>query len=539
MLETFCHLFLIFAGAASFTACNNGSNRAGHAEIEAINSESEKQSKLNVEEKTFSYLDEIIQRLPVTREIKAILDETPQCPSDLSEGPGNCAFEEIEFEKKNGSESSLGQRVLVIDSGPFPMAYTRFHKRVLDYVEADSSGWYQTNKNKLRTVKVLKKIYKDILGTKYPEIPGELLPKIETAEQYSKYKEAFKKIFTGNFHGDHVFSTIAEYSPQAEFVIVEDFSLRNIKNICQIDFDPNSLQNLVSYFDNVANSLKNIIQEQKIDFINYSAGDHYNLVNDIMVEKCGRSFPEETIRTILNLRLEKFYKPLSSLPGVIFVQAGIPVNYQPKKENDLDCLTDCTVLPHRLRVQGFVVPEGQRISQDGENNFSILEASKQRIWSCIDTYLKVELEKESDLLMQANYFVLKRSQGPDDLQAFAKKHHVTPSWMAPLATSHLIHLKKTLPENPSARDLLNKINNFGQGKMIDPGHYQQFEVFRLNVLPANECELLRLEAYQLGFISKEVLWQLRENDEFPSFIPGGKYGSYVPCSTLQRILAEK
>ena len=511
MSQNLLTLILTFAGAASINACGKPSETRTdhddrHREV------THDQTKLNKPK----YLNDLfanhpkIEDLPAVHEIKAILNETPQCPAELRDGPGNCIFDELTIERKTANESSLGQRVLVLDFGPFPMAYTRFHKRVLDYVEPDSSGWYQTTKKTLRIIRVLKRIYRDILGTKYPEINGGILPQVIDWSHESKYKNAFDSIFTRNFHGERVFSTIAEYSPQAEFVIAEAFSFRDIPNICQVDTDPKALRNFGEYLDTVVRSLKGIIEEHKIDFVNYSAGHTFSMANKILAETCGKSLPLDTIHALLNLLLEKFYRPLSSLPGLIFVQAGLDLNSKPK-ENDPDFITDCTFLPHRLRVHRFIDSKEALTS----NASSLLSDAERAIWPCTDTFLRVQLEPELSESEPVNYSVLKTALGMFGFIPFTNKYYTPPSWMAPLATSHLIHLKKTMPAESTVIELLGAANNYGTEKMIDPTGQRQFEVFSLNILPVNDCDIWRMQAQQLGLVTREELWNLRNNNEVP------------------------
>ncbi len=465
-------------------------------------------------------LHELILNLPITEELSTIVQDTPICPENPNLGIENCALEQINFIKKEGKLSSEGQRVLIIDEGKFPLAYTRYHKRVLDLLEPDEEGWYHTTKKPLFLPKNLKKIFKDILGEKYSDLSASVLKTIFRSglehEIDEKFRTAMDFTFTGQLHGALVMALIAEYSPEAEIIIAQSFGLTDIPEFCNITKDNEALVSFGSYLNHAVLSMQELILENKIHWINYSAGNTRQTLDQDAIRKCGKVFSDNTSKLILQTLLDKFYRPLSSMPGVLFVQAGLPHLSHSHLAEDPNFTTDCTNLPQRLRVGVFTADKEHKLAPLGENRFDLLDQNQKTKWPCIDTYLNIRYKHytESDSKYDDDQTLLRLTNGWNDFGIY-NRTEVTGSFAAPILVSHLIHRKKNIFSEMTMEDFLLESKHRPHGKMIDPALYQHFEAFRLNILPVNKCEVLRLEASQRGLVDHKDLQELRQTNKFP------------------------
>lgn len=465
-------------------------------------------------------LQELILDLPIAQELRKLITKTPICPEDLMQGIDDCALEEIPFLKKEASKSSEGQRVLILDEGKFPLAYTRYHKRILDFIEPDEQGWYRTIQRPLSLPRNLKEIFKDVLGDKYPNLSVAVLKLIFASgldqEIDQKFQAAMDSVFIGQLHGALVMALIAEYSPQAEMVIAETFDLTKIPDFCQIGLNNEAIVSFGRYLDQAVASLQDVIAEHQIHWINYSAGNSRKTLDHDAIRKCSKVFSDQTAKLILQTLVERFYNPLSSISGVLFVQAGLPHLPDTNLAEDPNFVTDCISLPQRLRVSVFTASKEHLLPPLGANRFDLLDHNQKTKWPCVDSYVNIRYKQhtESDSKYDDDQTILRLTNGWNDFGLYHRED-AAGSFAAPVVVSHLIHRKKNDFPDLSNEDFLLNAEYKSRGKLIDPARYQAFEAFRLKILPITKCEIVRVDAYQRNLLNIETLQELRQTQKAP------------------------
>ncbi len=274
-------------------------------------------------------------------EIKSILNSTLPCSSEKNENTGLCSRVSVGFQKKEPSVTSLGQRFLIIDQGMRTPAYTRYKTRVLDDIEPDETGEYNSVVRPVELYRGELQILSEVLAERYPRTSAGSLSSIsrqmhQTFPNYDVY------------HGDAVFSTIADLNLDAEFVIAQLFKTPKTE-LCSLEVDTGSFKKLENYFKSASSSLVEIIKKYKISFVNMSFGHGMDMMTDLSLKCGGGNLSQTTQRQVLKMIQQNFYEPLFALPEVIFVQAAPSLNHD-LKENDLDYPSDCTFYPNRVRV---------------------------------------------------------------------------------------------------------------------------------------------------------------------------------------------
>jgi hypothetical protein len=395
--------------------------------------------------------------------IQKVLSETEPCGLDeFEQKKGNCAIERVSFQKKGASKKSRGRRILIIDDGMRSLAFARYANRVLDYAESDESGIYHTTKQEVKIPKGVRKIWSDILMKQEIELP-QMAFQPTRAEFYKKFEGA---VPLG--HGVKILNKLADFFPDAEFVIAEPGYLAVESELCSADEDA-SLEKTQAYVENLSRTLIASIREHDINYINLSSGITTRVLQIQAAQTCKDSTPSlPTLRRIQKIWTEHFYGPLSSIPGVILVQAGVFAD-RLIDEGDPDYLSDCAKFPNRLRVSSFTALN-PNIPPEGANAWHLLDVQDINALSCLDLFINggvsdPVVDRDAEHLMIAPWFAT-HTLGTTPVQGFS------PSFAAPIALSYIIKLKERMPATTSVQKLLDAATSHGLGKIKDPVRYE-------------------------------------------------------------------
>lgn len=315
-----------------------------------------------------------------------ILEETPDCTQQENATNPNCELIEIGFKAKVGKPKSAKQRVLVIDTGMYTESFTTYRSRVLDFLDLSEDGTLQTTKTRLTWRRGAERILGLEIGEGNPSFSLQYLQPY-TSQISDSLLSGTNWLLAGG-HGSGTLSTIAELSPDAEFVVMPVLeatgNAKYQRELCLFEKDPLALTRLESIYQMWAETVKEQVQKHNISFINMSFGETHATIRSDYSNLCGEqeAISQQAIESILRAGLEYFYRPISSLDGVVVVQSGVNNVYDRElQEGDSDFLVDCTPLPNRIRI-------GVATTGSGGEEFEI-ESSHRNTLGCIDAVFSV------------------------------------------------------------------------------------------------------------------------------------------------------
>ncbi len=447
-------------------------------------------------------------------EIYKILDSVPgECSKKDPQDSGPCERVTIKFEAKQAKKSSRGQRIMLIDSGFQIPAMLRYAPRVLDILEhEESSGNYHTSQKTLRTYKAVKEIYHDLIGGKYIDLPGILFSEIIGERGWEGPIEKINAIgdtllFEGeteisdhwSSHGAVILNKLASYNPHAEFVLVDDTeSSQTRKNlgidICKIEEDPSIIKKYRKFTQEETSSLIRSINKYEVNFLSLSSSFSLTHTRRLFSDCSKIKNKERAARRIHKIDLDYYIKPLLNLPDLIVVQAvdnsGNFHNPEERKEHPMSC----SAYPSHVRVGVFGMRHSG-ISPEGTDDISKIPDSKRAILPCVD--MAVNIGSSDDPTDEEDRYSHIAWKGCD-IQSQCCAHYdpffgagkgarlngmfYSTSFAVPVALSHLIYLKNTLPEGTSMDDVIKKLKEDKDHFIKDPIRNRQIEVYRLGYL---------------------------------------------------------
>lgn len=367
-------------------------------------------------------------------QIRLILNEIPgECTEDLVSGEGLCAPVEVAFERKSASVRSARQRILVIDHGMWEETLLTRASRILDLVEPDEHGILHTTTRKQTFSQGAVRIFHEAIGRQNPRLSFKLLREMSREIERKVLAPARGLQIAENDHGADILATLAELNPDAEFVIAQR------KDVPNMDADPTRLR---TYYDNYVGSLKKLIAEYGVTFINMSFGS-----------------PSRTPEGE-RIALEHFFTPLSSIPGVIVVQAGIQNVTRVLEADDAEFVSDCRKIRNRIRVG-----EVSWSKRDVAKNISM---SQENARACVDVIVNKGpsvAEVRSDILSYVDELYCMSG-----IDAFACQYGT--SYTAPLFLSYLLYLQQTQPALDTTEKLIARASKTGD--IVDPGDQKAF-----------------------------------------------------------------
>jgi len=407
------------------------------------------------------------------REIKQILSQTDICRSDVENPTGYCELEEVTFTPRPPSPTSVGQRILVIDVGMQETAFTRYKKRVIDIIEPDQNGNYQTTAKKVVMPKAARTILSDIIGEHFPRV---------SALAFQPIKGSFVQKIGSTlslYHGETIFSVLADYNPNAEFIIAQKF-IEPPDLQCIADDDVSGLIRYAQYLDNISNSLIYYIRLHRINFINLSFGHAMRNMREGRANSCiGKAWPsDQQLAKMLKLLKEHFYEPLSNLRNVTVVQAS-PSSDHELIFNDSEYPIDCADFSNRIRVGYFGVADSKLPPVGGEwenpQAKQILPSGQWKARRCIDIFLNSGVDDTEPFSEGTSPFRLSTY----GLGGASMRLSFSTSWAAPFALSYLIYVNNTQGPFQTAQALINAATAYHLYSFQDPARHHQFETYRI------------------------------------------------------------
>lgn len=502
--------------------------------------------KANEKQDTQGYIcvDERLNTVPTYvqvetfSKIKQIIDGTTKCYYNYeTHSWKGCELIEIGFKPRDGNPESRGSRILMLDSGLKFLAFASHRKRVLDFIEQDEKGRFATTKNSLSLPLALNKIF-DLLAEhkKFPSA-GELStiyaanPKILAI--HKKMQEKFVGLSNLAYvhHGTSLASALIEYNPNTEFVFGEHDYNMGIKNeLCTGYGNDDSLVTIRDYYETAAKSLEKIIRDNKINYINFSFGDSVPELRRYAARECGERQPSDRhLLDILKIKLDEFYRPLASIPGVLMVQSA---------SNDVDLndadtenyMVDCANLPNRIRIGYF------KSVDDTLPVWGAKEVEEQSIFfqsgrACVDLFIKLGFSGGFPSKMTFSRYpplevdIDGLSLGGEFIGCMGT------SLAAPLALSYIIYLKSLLRQQQlSVSELIQVAREKGQGVYKDPGLHGEFEIYRRKRMQVDGgCFDQRNLALKTGCIGERDFAHSEASDEVPVCDFENKHIGWMAC----------
>lgn len=400
----------------------------------------------------------------VLEAIEKFLEGIETCPEKPQVGVGWCEFVEASFTPKTPTLKSLGQRILVIDSGMRFAGYTRYKSRVLDDLAADEDGNYRSVQKGFSLAKGELEVLSHMLDEQYPGTPAIALQRLIGG------RNIFPVSTYSPSHGDRIFGTLADLNPDAEFVIAEVWQFPT-HTITQCNDEQEILANIGTYLDRVAASLVATIQKYDLNFVNMSFGDSLKTIeiNFAGLPNGSERFSRSFYRQVLQLTKVRLYDRLFALRDVVFVQAGPWSDYR-LDTGDLDYLIDCAVYPNRIRVGG-VSELSTDISSKGEPRRQYTKSKGAE--NCIDMFFNSGVVIDEELMpVLGDYPYLSTTEG---IGTSFPSDSFSSSWATPFVLSYL-NFKKQEAKANGAKFSISHLHN--SRLIIEPVKYAQFEIFR-------------------------------------------------------------
>lgn len=400
----------------------------------------------------------------VNQKIHSVLSASPPCNSMEV-----CETVTVSFRPKPASSSSLGQRILVIDSGMLIPAYTRYKSRVLDHLAIDQQGYYRSSPQKIQVTRPIFEVLCNILDEQCP---------LTTAKQLNPISDLFykhKKILQIPIgHGDLTFATLADLNPKADFVIAE-LADKPAAYFCSSSDDPVSLESYRLFIRNAADSLRSAIEKHNINFVNMSFGDTQNTLKRTWQLRCaGKALPSEKFfLDFQKMHFHNFYEPLFAMEDVVFVQAA-PQSTRVLEKLDPEFFSDCQDVSSRIVAAGFSSQEAL-LPFLGSNSHPLLPNYIKGAMTCTDLAINFGVSAKRPY-EDGPFPVLTTMEG---VGAYSIGTRPSSSTAAPIVLSYLIYLKNSGLVAGSGREFVANVKNYHQGKLVEPERYRQFEIYRL------------------------------------------------------------
>ncbi len=442
-----------------------------------------------------SYLHSFLEKLPVCSQ-----EDSAHSPFyDL------CLYNNISFQPAPVKTESEGQRILVFDSTMHVPAYTRHKSRVLDFLETDTDGQLVRVREKLSVNSAVFKMT-DYLDHNFSGFPSDffadlfptILQKLEK-RPFSFADRPEEPSLSGG-HGTRIFTKLAEYNPNAQFVLAEWGSLENMFSYiglerCILNQNSQWEEKLRTYFSNQASGIIEIAKKYKLNFANFSFSNNVQYYLDSLKRNCPQGTPNlrPIAEKILAIEIEEFIKPVYENPDLIVVQAIGSENYNlasVRRDNAIDCQH----FGNSLRVAAAShVDSG--ISKDGSENLALISPKFQQSTQCMDIVINMgphaEMDNEGNTVQPE--CGVKFSMNGISRGLVVDESGISSSYAAPLAISYLIYLKNTLPSGTSNQDLVKIATGDGKKIVRDPIRHEQIEAYRLGFLDPKNSQTFRSE----------------------------------------------
>ncbi len=424
----------------------------------------------------------------------SLVQEAEQAVNDVLEYESDClerkdlacsAMISQQFVSKAGSQQSLGQRILIMDDGFHIPALVSYPHRVLEYQHFTQNGDLEPITDPILIHKTIAHIH-EILTTQFTALPASLFTTIDQIIAEKIPYKSWYKSSNGrkNGHGTYIFTKLAEYNPEAEFVLIdkEDFSIGIAEKaglrLCEAENDPNQLETYRNFMRNSAKSIRELIEKYDIDFLNFSFSSDVSDIQNSFAEDCP-NMSAALAAKIHEIDLVEFFTPLYTLPNTLAVQAIFQNTNYHIPEIRKQHRVDCTAFPNSIRVAGF----GRQIDIPntgmGNSRFhSEIHASAPCTDLAINlgpSYGFLHNIKIPECFVHLHPERISKPEPPSD-------GHIASSYATSIAISYLIYLRKTLPPETSLAEIKKIATGDSKRWIQDPIRHRTLELYRLGYM---------------------------------------------------------
>jgi hypothetical protein len=258
---------------------------------------------------------------------------------------------------------STGEAVLVIDdfgAGLFP-EFVRYRNRML--------GFYRINGERLE-VETLSVHLPRRLGDVLVSFAGpEFIPAGALAQLVAPVGQTYGKLDLLYYgHGGVVFTHLVDLVPEQPLVLLDLTHLLEIPSVVCQGIDPRTLATAAAHGTAVAASLKQVMTDNNVRFVNASFGSTVQTLATEWPRTCGGAVPSnEQLRQLLHV-YDPIYDVLFNSDGVIAAHAsaqlGSPADFPFDQPN--------AQFPNRVRV-GFISSSSSGLDEAGRGTVNKTE----------------------------------------------------------------------------------------------------------------------------------------------------------------------
>ena len=166
----------------------------------------------------------------IFKEITELVTSDPECSwGGLTNSYKNCVKEDLRFAPATGTAISLGKRILILDGEKKPHFYSSFFhykNRILGYYQLGQQlyGGYYEFIPQIRAPKLLSYVDKVLSTARFPFLSEDLtpvgLPILSLHGQIISLQPNERELAP---HGEHIFELLADYVPDAQFIVADLF----------------------------------------------------------------------------------------------------------------------------------------------------------------------------------------------------------------------------------------------------------------------------------------------------------------------------
>lgn len=345
---------------------------------------------------------------------------------DRTKPDSGCAWTEHPFDASEfAMADSTGEAILIVDTLPgLSPAMFRHRRRLKGYFRPTEDGVIAPARYTWRLPATVHDAL-DAFAT--PEfIPSEWLAPVAEPLQ-RRFPISFPETVT---HGSNVFALLVETSPRQPIILLDSLNLETFAPGIACDASEAGLTAFRERVRQVAASLRQLLGEHNVRFINVSRGDTFFSVRDTWSQHCGTPLPPETVLRGQLEALAPIYDVLFNTPGVFAAHAAIDGTGSHDYPFDgLDAR-----YPFRLRM-GFYQALESGLDAQGRGPYQQLEG-----WPAladVDVFFNSGVLKERPFPYNSTPYLIVDTLGV----SISPVSHTTTSWITPLGLARFISLR--------------------------------------------------------------------------------------------------
>jgi hypothetical protein len=392
-------------------------------------------------------------------------------------------FSEGRFNQVDSRET-----IMVMDNGYEALATLRYRSRIKGYFQFKDGHWmdYDPEVNSKRYVKTLLERIDEKGYTPnglYTRIGREIIN---------------RRDFLPDGHGVQILNFLADYNPQAEFILVDRSSFTDaiIQSACAYNYDEDRA---VAQKDQIINQTRYFLREMNIDFLNFSAGYSLPRLQESFNTICGEPIAFAKKHVLIGHVAAIFESFLNSEGVMAFQALGNRINWRTHPfETQYQWANRILVGGYSVLASG--VPESGDY-KDLDRKIRYLSAIHQSSYDYGDVFINVGLEDKQtpesvwDIYEYTPTSLTSSSTDGLGLYRFGLMPKVHTSFVTPVALSYAIHIsnylkQRGLIDNELTNESIKIIKSYmvpntcGQYrnelcKIQDPLLHKAFEVYRL------------------------------------------------------------